>query len=273
MLKFFFWLLVLANAALFSYQRGYLDWWLPSGREPGHLGNQLNPEKIKLVSAPSSASSPASSAPAAPAAAPSSVTAAAAEPVAPAPVAAPVKEHGAPAAPAPAANAATATPAPPPPEKKKPAMIACTEIGNFNTEDAKRVAAQLSALSVGSRIEQRPVREVTSHIVYIPPQADRESAEKKAEELRGLGVDDFFIIQDNSSLRWGISLGVFKTEDAARTHLANLNQKGVRSARIGERSANLVALQVRDMEADKKAVLERIKARFPKQEIRRCEPA
>ncbi|QDZ29171.1 SPOR domain-containing protein [Noviherbaspirillum sp. UKPF54] len=271
MLKFFFWLLVLANAALFSYQRGYLDWWLPSGREPARLANQLNADKIKLASAPSAA--PGTAAAGAASSAASSVA-----PVAPAEPATPAQAAPAPvtapaAVPAAVANAAPAAPAPPPPEKKKPAMIACTEFGNFNAEDAKRVSAQLTALAIGSRIEQRPVREVTSHIVYIPPQADREAAEKKAEELRGLGVSDIFIIQDNSSLRWGISLGVFKTEEAARTHLANLNQKGVRSARIGERSVNLVALQVRDMEADKKAALERFKARYPKQDIRRCEPA
>lgn len=269
MLKFFFWLLVLANAALFSYQRGYLDWWLPSGREPARLANQLNADKIKLASAPSAAPGTAAAADAS-----SVAPVAPAEPATSAQVAA--ASVTAPAAPATVANAAPAAPAPapppPPPEKKKPAVIACTEFGNFNAEDAKRVAAQLTALAIGSRIEQRPVREVTSHIVYIPPQADREAAEKKAEELRGLGVSDIFIIQDNSSLRWGISLGVFKTEEAARTHLANLNQKGVRSARIGERSVNLVALQVRDMETDKKAALERFKARYPKQDIRRCAP-
>lgn len=266
MLKFFFWLLVLANAALFSYQRGYLDWWLPSGREPARLANQLNADKIKLASAPSAA--PGTAAAGAASSAASSVA-----PVAPAEPATPAQVAPAPVTAPAAAPAAVANAAPPPPEKKKPAMIACTEFGNFNAEDAKRVSAQLTALAIGSRIEQRPVREVTSHIVYIPPQADREAAEKKAEELRGLGVSDIFIIQDNSSLRWGISLGVFKTEEAARTHLANLNQKGVRSARIGERSVNLVALQVRDMEADKKAALERFKARYPKQDIRRCEPA
>lgn len=273
MLKFFFWILLLANAALFGYQRGYLDSWLPSGRESARLGSQLNPEKIKLVAKPSAASS------AAPAAAPEPVATvkaedAAAPAPAPVPTPTPTPAPAQSAAPVAAASPApVATPAPIPPEKKKPAIIACTEIGNFNPEDARRFAAQLGVFSIGNRVEQRPVREVTSHIVYIPPQADREAAEKKAEELRGLGVDDFFIIQDNSSLRWGISLGVFKTEEGARTHLANLNQKGVRTARIGERSASLVALQVRDMEADKKAVLERLKAKYPKQEIRRCEPA
>lgn len=264
MLKFFFWTVVLANAALFAYQRGYLDMWVPSGHEPARISNQLNPDNIKIVSAPPVASKPAPA-----------QTAAAAD--APAPAAAEAPATRAPAAaptPAPVAVVTAPPAADKTAEKKKAAVIACTEIGNFSAEDAKRFSAQLATLSLGERVKQRTAREVTSHIVYIPPQADKEGAEQKAEELRQLGINDFFIIQDNSSLRWGISLGVFKTEEAARTHLANLTQKGVQAARIGERGVNsLVAFQVRDLEADKKAALEKIKSKFPKQEIRRCEPA
>jgi hypothetical protein len=154
-------------------------------------------------------------------------------------------------------------------------VTACTEIGNFNPDEAKRFSVQIVALSLGDRISQRAIQEVASHMVYIPPQADKDAAEKKAGELRHLGVDDFFIIQDNSNLRWGISLGVFKQGEAARAHLANLNQKGVRSARIGERSVttNLVAFRLRDLDADSKAALDKIKAGFPKQDIRKCDPA
>ena len=260
MLRFFFWILVLANAALFGYQRGYFEFWLPSGHEPARAGRQLNAEKIKLVAAPAPSSAAVPAPAPAPAVEPAAVPAAETTPTDVAQQAAPIA-------------AAVPEPPAPPPEKKKPAVLACTEIGNFGPEDARRFSAQLAPLSFAGRVEQRPVREVTSHIVYIPPQADREAAEKKAEELRGLGIADFFIIQDNSNLRWGISLGVFKTDEAAHTHLASLIQKGVRSARITERTATLVAFRVRGLEPEQKAALERIKAKFPKQEIRRCEPA
>ena len=183
----------------------------------------------------------------------------------PPPVAAP--------APAPAPEPAP-EPAPVPvTEAKKPVVLACTEIGNFGPEDAKRFSAELAALSLGDRVKQRALQEVASHMVYIPPQADREGAEKKASELRKLGVDDFFIIQDNSSLRWGISLGVFKHEEAARAHLASLGQKGVRSARIGQRTvtSGQVAFRIRDLDEDAKAAFDKIKAGFPKQETRKCD--
>lgn len=173
---------------------------------------------------------------------------------------------------------------PPPPPVAEPAVVAaekkaeplaCVEVGNFNAADAKRFSAQLAALSLGDRMTQRPILEVSSHFVYIPPQPDRETAEKKAAQLRELGVDDFFIIQDNPALRWAISLGVFKQEEAARTHLANLTQKGVRSARIGQRTVNsgLVAFELRGIDAQTKGALEKITAGFPKQALRNCAPA
>lgn len=147
------------------------------------------------------------------------------------------------------------------------------EIGNFNVEDAKRFMAQLKTASLGDSAKERDVREVVSNIVYIPPQPDKESAEKKASELRHLGITDFYIIRDNSPLRWGISLGVFKKEEAARNHLAALSEKGVRTARIGQRTvtANLTAYQFHGLDAEKKWVVEKIKASgFTRQEVRAC---
>lgn len=248
MLKFFFWLLLLANAALFAYQRGVFG-HPPSGtHEPGRAARQLNPERIHLIPPP------APGAEAAPA------------PAQPTPQPAPPAQPAAAVAPAmvPVSNAA------------KPATAtACTEIGNFGAEDAKRFAAQLASALPNVRITQRSVREAATNIVYIPPQGSKEAAEKKANELRHLGVTDFFIIQDDSSLRWGISLGVFKQIEAARAHLAHLNQKGVRSARLGEREAGpaLVAFQIRDADAVVKGKLGALGSAFPKQSVHACTPA
>lgn len=153
--------------------------------------------------------------------------------------------------------------------------MACVEIGNFNPDEAKKFAAQLKTAGLSDRVKEKSMQEAASHLVYIPPQADREAAEKKASELRRLGITDFYIIQDNSPLRWGISLGVFKTEEAARTHLGTLVQKGVRTARIGQRSvtANYTAYQFRDLDAQKKWVVDKLRSEFPKQQERACDGA
>lgn len=229
MLKFFFWILLLANAGLLAYQQGYFDMLVPGGREPARMNEQLNADKIRLIPPP--------------------------QPAAPATVAAPEQ-----------VSAVT-------PVAKKFEVIACTEFGNFNPDEAIRFGAQLASLAPAAKVSQRALQEVASHMVYIPPQADKEGAEKKASELRHLGIEDFFVIQDNSSLRWGISLGVFKQEEAARAHLSRLNQKGVRSARIGQRTvtSNQVAFQLRELDAETKITIDRIKVEFPKQESRRCD--
>jgi hypothetical protein len=235
MLKFFFWLLLLANAALFAYHQGYLETLVPSGREPGRIGNQLNADKIRVIPAPETTATASAPAPAAAVAAAS-------------------------------ASAQTAAPQ---------IAITCTEVGNFNRQDAAQFATKLAALSLGSKVSKRPITEIATHIVYIPPLPDLDAAKKKAGELQRLGVTDYYIIQDNSNMRFGISLGVFKQEEAARDQLAKLNQRGVHSARIGERTVttNMVAFQLHELDAATRDSVGKIAATFPKSEVRECQPS
>lgn len=172
------------------------------------------------------------------------------------------------------AAGAAAAPASAAPIAGQPATVAgCTEIGNFNVVDAKQFEAQLTLASLMDKMTRRDVREAGSHMVFIPPQEGKAGADKKAGELRNLGITDFYVIQDGSEQRWGISLGIFKTEEAARMHMATLTQKGVRSARIVDYKvpSNKVVFQLRDLDANAKASLDKIKAGFPRQESRNCE--
>lgn len=161
------------------------------------------------------------------------------------------------------------------PVEKKPEVIACLEVGNFPQADAPRFEAKLKDLALGERQSRSNITDVASHMVYIPSLGSKEGADKKATELRHLGLNDFFIVQDQTSLRWGISLGVFKTEEAAKAHLANLNNKGVKSARIGPRSVSTAkfAYQLRNLNGDEKKRFDAIKADFPTQETHNCQAA
>lgn len=177
--------------------------------------------------------------------------------------------------PASAASALTApVPAPneAPDAAARPTLIACTEIGNFAPAEAKRFEERLAELALGDRQARRNVKEVASHMVYIPPQGDKEAADNKASELKRMGLTNYYIIQDNSNLRWGISLGVFKTEEAARNQLADLNRQGVHSARIGARSitSSKMAFQLHNLDAATKTRLDSIKTGFPAQDMHPC---
>jgi hypothetical protein len=233
MLKFFFLCLLLANGLLFAFHQGHLEKLFPSGREPTRSANQLNADKFKLIPAPEMTDSASASSPAA---------AASSEP-------------------------AVVDPGP------KQNLLACTEIGNFNTAEAKRFEAWLAGSPMSGKLSRRAVQETSSHMILIPPQENKEGAEKKANELRRLGVTDFYIIPDNTVQRWGISLGVFKTEEAARIRLAALNQQGVQSARLVEHAIplNRIAFQLRDLGGESQGIIDKIKAEFPRQEVRSCE--
>jgi hypothetical protein len=168
---------------------------------------------------------------------------------------------------APPATEAAAAPAPPP-------SYACTEVGNFLLADGRRFEAQVAALDLGDRQSRRNVagQEISSYMVYIPPQGSKEGADHKAGELKQLGVTNYFIMNEGSPLRWGISLGVFKSENSAQSQLASLNKQGVHSARIAPRysTSKQMAYQFRDLDAATRTRLEKIKAQFPEQELRNC---
>lgn len=173
---------------------------------------------------------------------------------------------------------ATAPAAPPAAEEgatpAAPTTYACTEVGNFLLADGRRFEAQVAALDLGDRQSRRNVagQDISSYMVYIPPQGSKEGADRKAGELKQLGVTNYFIMNESSPLRWGISLGVFKSETSAQSQLASLNKQGVHSARVAPRysASKQLAYQFRDLDATTRARLEKIKTQFPEQELRSC---
>ena len=179
------------------------------------------------------------------------------------------KANNASAATAAAAGAAASAAA-----KDAPEAQACLEIGSFLIADARRFETQLAPLNLGDRQSRHnlPGTEVSSYIVHMPPQGSKEGADKKAAELRALGVTNYFVMSDNSPLRWAISLGMFKTESAAQNQLAALMKQGVRTARVTPRmsGSKLLAFQFRDVDGALKAKLEQIRTGFPNTETHAC---
>lgn len=156
----------------------------------------------------------------------------------------------------------------------KAALVACLELGAFSLGDAPQVQQVLEALALGSRLSQRRAEEVASYWVFMPPQRNRQAATQKAAELKKLGVEDFFIVQEDPKLRFAISLGVFKTEEAARARLAELRSKGVRTARIGpkETSVQKVYFAVKDVPEALVAKLNDVRQGFAGSELKDCAP-
>jgi len=217
-LRFAFWSLLFLNAALFTYGRGYLGTG-SDDHEPARLKRQFNtPKLVVLTAEEAAAAAKAAPAPTAPGddaeAEPAAATAAPARPEVAAPAAAPA-----------------------------PVALACLDIGSFSTSEARRFEARLAALDLGDRVlagrQAVQAQDVSSWLVNIPPQASKEAADRKAGELRGLGVDNFYIMNGDTPLKYAISLGVFKTESGAQALLAQLGKQGVHSARITPRGPQI----------------------------------
>jgi hypothetical protein len=248
-LRLAFWSLLFLNAALFAYAQGLLGTARSNEHEPARLKRQFNTAKMTLLTREQAeAAAKAAAPPAAEDAAPASAAA---------------------SAPAPA-SAPAAAPAPPAPAP----AFACTEIGPLNSTDAHRFEARLAALDLGDRQSRQTVQaqDVNSWLVHIPPQGSKEAADKKAAELRNLGVENFYIMQGDSPLKYAISLGVFKTESGAQALLAQLTKQGVHSARIAPRGPQTVhyIYRVRGLDTATRKRIEGYVERYDGAEIKNC---
>ena len=230
-----FLLLVLANVGFFAWSR-YVS---PpdAAADPLPLTRQIEPEKVKVVT-------------------PSEI---------PAPAPAPV-----PAARTPTASAAPAAAAPTP--AATPVALKCMEWGSFTIADAPRAEKALEPLALGPRLAHRRTEETAGWWVFIPPQGNRASAVRKAAELKALGVDEYFIVQEAGPYRWSLSLGVFRNEDAAQARLTTLRTQGVRSAQAAPRELVVpkVWLQVKNVDAPLQARLKDTARTIEGSELREC---
>jgi hypothetical protein len=265
MLKILFSLLLLTNLLIFAYRDGQLAALFPDDREPARMGRQLNPERIVLLPKEGQKNKSLPAVGEAPAV------------VAPVPAPTPVANLAPAVVPAPALTP-TPTPTPTlipvavPPQAPAPVVTSCSEVGSFDIAEAARFAKRIAVLGLSEAVTRRTVVEPARMMVYMPPQGSKEGAEKKAGELRRLGINDFFIMPDGD-YQWGISLGVFRSEEAARAHLTQMGKRGVVTARLGPFSAGTsrIAFQFRGLDAAATKALVKIRADFAKQEMQACE--
>ncbi len=117
-----------------------------------------------------------------------------------------------------------------PPAKKEDA--ACRSIAGLSTADAATLVKAVTAAGwQGTTVAETPP---ARHLVVIADLANKAAADKKATELRQLGVADFQIVGLDSG-KQEIVLGSFDADAAAKDFLAGLTKKGIKSARAEAR--------------------------------------
>ncbi|HZP86927.1 MAG TPA: hypothetical protein VFB54_08890 [Burkholderiales bacterium] len=157
---------------------------------------------------------------------------------------------------------------PPPPSAQRTA--ACLQWGTFADAELDPVRRELIAALPPGRWSEARIPVVARWWVFIPPARERADAERKVRELVVLGVRDYVLIDAEGPWRNAISLGVFRSEDAATSFVERLRAKGVRSARIGNRDHRLIqtAVVLREPDAQVSARMAELALRFPGTELR-----
>lgn len=196
-MKLAFLLLVLINLALYAWQQGAFGALPDGGREPGRVTQQIAPERIRVLT-------------------PSEVQQ--------------LKDKAREQAAAKQASAefSLAT-------LDLAGGQACAEFGDFSITEATRVRARLDALELGDRLAVRNVEMPGWTMVYVPPFKTRAEADRAAAELRRQGLRDFVVMGETSALRNGIALASFKDAELAKSHLAELEKRGIKGARVGDK--------------------------------------
>lgn len=151
---------------------------------------------------------------------------------------------------------------------------ACIEWGPFTGPDYERLQVLLVAMEPAPKFVTRRIDETAGWWVFIPAQPNKAAADKKGGELKALGVAEFFVINDDGPNRNAISLGVFKTEDAAKSYLDKLVRQGVKNARAAERETKVAKtlLTFRDVDDALRQKLADLRREFAGQEQKDCGP-
>lgn len=157
-------------------------------------------------------------------------------------------------------------PTPAPPEL-------CLLLGPLAANEADQLASTLAEKLAGVRVERRVVpSERNGWWVMVPPLASKADADRKAEELKDLGVKDLFIVHDAGPSQFAISLGVFSSEKGGQGRLSELKAKGVKSARLVPRPGkeNQFTVEARGPVANKAEIEEIATGIAPKLEAQDC---
>jgi hypothetical protein len=143
-------------------------------------------------------------------------------------------------------------------------VTSCYKWGNFTKTNLPAAQVVLVRLGLQSEVKQEETAEEDRRFwVYYPPLKSAELAQQKADEIKALGVEDLYIVQD---LQWrhAISFGLFQDEQLASNLLTNLQAKGIKGATKALRNPgkSLSSLLIKAMSAETALELHKIKPEF-----------
>lgn len=153
--------------------------------------------------------------------------------------------------------------------------LVCVEAGYFVLTDARKFETQINRIPIGMKEVRRSVEEVVSYMVRIPANNGQIGANRRAVELQKAGIHDFYIVPGTYSidnLRWSVSLGVFKTENAAKSYMRDLTAKGIKQMVITPRKAtsSKIAYQFKNVTPAQRNQIDKVMNNFSGQDLHHC---
>ncbi len=140
----------------------------------------------------------------------------------------------------------------------------CYKWGNFTKTNLPAAQVALVRLDLQSVVNQEEIAiEDRRYWVYYPPLKSAALAQQKAAEIKDLGVQNLYIVQD-SQWRNAISFGLFQDETLASNLLNELQDKGVNGATKALRNPgkSLSSLLIKAVSAESALQLHKIKPEF-----------
>jgi hypothetical protein len=143
-------------------------------------------------------------------------------------------------------------------------LTSCYEWGLFSGDTIADAQTTASKLLLPATLKEHSSSDAKRYWVYLPKLKNAQAAQEKAAELKGLGVNDLYVMQDP---KWknAISFGIFEDEQLAANLLQELQAKGIKNATkaIRNQGAKSYSLMIKDVSVAGLDNLKAVKTDFP----------
>ena len=143
-------------------------------------------------------------------------------------------------------------------------VTTCYEWGVFTGANQTRAEQAIKALGLKFTVKPQSSSQAKRFWVYRQPLPNAEAAQAKVLELKALGVQDLFVVQE-PKWRFAISFGVFEDEQLATKLLNDLKAKGVKNVTksIRNQGKDAASFKIVDLTESNLQAVEKLQPDFP----------
>lgn len=145
----------------------------------------------------------------------------------------------------------------------------CFEWGIFSDSSLANAQKVLARMNLPTTAKQQETEGPKRYWVYRPPLKTAADAQKKAAELKALGVADLFVVQEE---KWknAISFGIFEDEQLATKLMQELQAKGVKNIEkiLRSNGKGHHSLELGNLNESQIAELKKLQPNFPAAELK-----